>query len=130
MPIYEYRCRACRQRSAIYQTYAEYGQRAVACPHCGSEDLARVIGRIRMARSEDSRLDDLADPSEWGNFDENDPRSMARMMRRMGSELGEETPPEFDEVVDRLDAGESPDEIEQTMPDFGGGDDGEDDSSF
>jgi hypothetical protein len=83
-----------------------------------------------MARSEDSRLDDLADPSEWGNFDENDPRSMARMMRRMGSELGEETPPEFDEVVDRLDAGESPDEIEQTMPDFGGGDDGEDDSSF
>ena len=45
---------------------------------------------------------------------------MARMMRKMGQELGEEMPPEFDEVVDRLEAGESPDEIEKTMPDLGG----------
>lgn len=125
MPVYEYRCRTCGQRSGIYQTYAEYGTRPVACPNCGSAELERLIGRVRMARSEESRLDDLADPGEWGDFDENDPRSMARAMRRMGSELGEEAPPEFDEVVDRLEAGESPDEIEQTMPDLGG--DGDED---
>jgi hypothetical protein len=43
------------------------------------------------------------------------------MMRKMGSELGEETPPEFDEVVGRLESGESPDEIEESMPDLGAG---------
>jgi Flp pilus assembly protein TadB len=59
--------------------------------------------------------------------DENDPRSMARMMRRMGSEMGEELPEEFNDVVDRLEAGESPEEIEQDMPDLGGGSGGGDD---
>ncbi len=44
------------------------------------------------------------------------------MMRKMGQELGEELPPEFDEVVDRLEAGENPEEIEESMPDLGGGD--------
>jgi len=45
---------------------------------------------------------------------------MGRMMRKMGSELGEEMPPEFDDVVDRLEKGQSPDEIEKEMPDLGG----------
>jgi hypothetical protein len=61
--------------------------------------------------------------SDWGDLDESDPRAMAHMMRKMGSELGEEMPPEFDEVVDRLEAGESPDEIESSLPDLGAGDD-------
>ena len=56
-----------------------------------------------MPRSEESRLDSMADPSKWGDFDENDPKSMARMMKKMGSEMGEELGPEFNEVVDRLD---------------------------
>jgi hypothetical protein len=50
---------------------------------------------------------------------------MAKMMRRMSSELGEEMGPDFQETVDRLEAGESPDEIEKSMPGLGGGmDDG------
>jgi hypothetical protein len=47
---------------------------------------------------------------------------MAKMMRKMGQEMGEELPPEFDEVVDRLEAGEDPEAIEESMPDLGGGD--------
>jgi hypothetical protein len=78
---------------------------------------------VRVLRSEDSRLDSLADPSEWGDVDENDPRSMARAMRRMGQEMGEDMPAEFDEVVDRLEGGEDPDSIEQGMPGLGGGGD-------
>jgi hypothetical protein len=39
----------------------------------------------------------------------------------MGKEMGEELPPEFDEVVDRLEAGESPEDIENSMPELGGG---------
>ncbi len=121
MPTYEYRCLDCRKRAAIYQTYADYGRVPVACPHCASARLERRIGRVRVARSEESRLDTLSDPSDWGDVDENDPRSVARMMRRMGSEMGEDMPAEFDEVVDRLEAGESPDEIEKDIPDLGGG---------
>jgi hypothetical protein len=52
---------------------------------------------------------------------EDDPRAMAQMMRKMGSEAGEDLPPEFNEVVDRLDAGQSPEEIESAIPDLGAG---------
>jgi putative FmdB family regulatory protein len=126
MPRYDYRCQSCKKRSVIFQTYAEYGQKKVKCPHCGSSELQRLIARVRIARSEESRLDELSDPSDWGDVDESDPRSMARMMRKMGSELGEDMPGEFDEVVDRLEAGEDPDEIEESMPDLGGENGGDD----
>lgn len=122
MPSYDYRCDDCSKRSIIYQTYEEYGESPAVCPHCGSENLQRIIGRIRIAKSEDARLDDLSDPSGW-DLDENDPKSMAKMMRKMGNELGEDMPAEFDEVVDRLEAGEDPENIEKDMPDLGGGDD-------
>jgi putative FmdB family regulatory protein len=125
MPSYEYRCLDCRKRVSLYQRYEDYGRVPVACPHCGSARLERRIGRVRVARSEDSRLDSLADPSGWGDVDENDPRSVARMMRRMGSEMGEDMPAEFDEVVNRLEAGENPEDIEKDIPDLGGGDGGD-----
>ena len=119
MPTYEYLCMDCEKRISVYQSYEEYGRVTVSCPHCNGTNLQRLINRVRFTRSEDSRLESLADPGEWGNFDENDPRSMARMMRKMGQEMGEEIPGEFDEVVDRLEAGQSPEEIERDMPDLG-----------
>jgi len=127
MPTYEYRCLDCRKRVSIYQSYEEYGRAPVRCPKCGSANLQRLISRVRFARSEESRLDSLADPSDWGDVDEQDPRSLARMMRKMGSELGEEVPSEFDEVIGRLESGESPEDIEESMPELGagaGGDEG------
>lgn len=126
MPTYDYRCLDCRKRSAVRQSYAEYGRVPVACPHCGSTNLKRLISRVRVLRSDDSRLDSLADPSGWGDIDENDPRSMARAMRRMGDEMGEDLPQEFDEVVDRLESGEDPEAIENSMPDLGGAPGGDD----
>jgi len=53
-------------------------------------------------------------------LDEEDPKSVARWMRRMSREAGEDLGPEFDEVVDRLEAGQSPEEIEESVPDLGG----------
>jgi hypothetical protein len=47
---------------------------------------------------------------------------MAKMMRKMGQEMGEELPPEFEEVVDRMEAGEDPEDIEKSMPDLAGDD--------
>jgi hypothetical protein len=75
-----------------------------------------------MVRSEESRLDDLADPSFLSDVDENDPRSLGRMMRKMADEVGEDLGPEFDEVVGRLEAGEDPEEIEKSMPELMGED--------
>lgn len=73
-----------------------------------------------MPRSEESRLESMADPSGWGDFDENDPKSMARMMKKMGTEMGEDLGPEFSEVVDRLEAGEDPESIESSLAPSGG----------
>ena len=80
------------------------------------------MSRVAVLRSEDSRMDDLADPSAFGDLDEDDPRSIGRWMRRMSAETGEELGSEFEEVVGRLEAGENPESIEQSMPDLGGSD--------
>jgi len=121
MPIYEYRCRDCRRRSSIlWRTFSEAEAKPPRCAHCGSANLRRLVSRAAFLRSEESRLENLADPSSLGDLDENDPRSVARWMRKMGGEMGEDLGPEFDEVVDRLEAGENPEEIEQSMPDMGG----------
>ena len=127
MPNYDYRCRSCRQRVTIYQSYQEYGEVPVECPECGSQDLKRLINRVRIAKSEEARMESLADPSMLADIDEDDPKSLARAMRTMSSELGEDMPEEFDEVVGRLEAGESPEEIEKSMPELG---DGEADFGF
>jgi hypothetical protein len=82
-------------------------------------NVVELIGRVAVAKSEDSRLDDLADPSMLGGLDEDDPKSIGRWMRKMSSEMGEDLGPEFDEVVGRLEAGEDPESIEESMPDLG-----------
>lgn len=122
MPNYEYRCLNCKRRFEVYMSYNEYGKHSAQCPHCGSEEIRRRIGRIRIAKSEESRLEDLADPSKLAGL-EDDPKALATMMRQMSGEMGEDLGPEFDEVVDRLESGQSPEEIEESMPDLGEGGD-------
>lgn len=121
MPNYEYRCQDCRRRFELFMTYTEYGQAAVSCPYCRSRNVQRKIGRIRMVRSEEGRLEQLADPENLAGLEE-DPRALGRMMRQMSGEMGEDIGPEFDEVVDRLEAGQSPEEIEKELPDLGAAD--------
>jgi putative FmdB family regulatory protein len=123
MPLYDYFCLDCKQRFDIYLTYREYGARPVTCLHCRSQNVRRRIPRVRVAKSEDSRLESLAgdfsDPSALEGL-EDDPKALGRMMRKMGKELGDEIPPEFDEMVGRLESGQSPEDIEKEMPDMGG----------
>lgn len=122
MPIYEYRCQNCRRRvSILLRSFAEAEKATPECPRCGSQDLTRLISRVSVLRSEESRLESLADPSSLGDLDENDPKSIGRWMRRMSSEMGEDLGDDFGEVVDRLEAGEDPEDIESSMPDLGEG---------
>jgi putative FmdB family regulatory protein len=111
MPIYEYRCTACRRKTTVLTLRVSEAVDPV-CEHCGGKELTRLLSRFAMVRSEDDRFDDLTSDSALGDVDENDPKSMARWMRKMGHELGEDAGDDFDEMVDELEQG--------------GGDDGDD----
>lgn len=120
MPYYNYRCRDCgRKLTLFFRDYAAYDNADPSCPHCESVNLVELVGRVAVAKSEDSRMDALSDPSALGNLDENDPKSLGRWMRKMGSEMGEDLGSDFDEVVGRLESGEDPESIEKSMPDLG-----------
>jgi putative FmdB family regulatory protein len=120
MPSYEYRCQDCRRKFEIFMSYSEYGTKPVTCKYCKSEKVLRVINRVRIARSDESRLENMADPANLASLDE-DPKSLGRMMRQMSGQVGEDMGPEFDEVVRRLESGQSPDQIEKELPDLGEG---------
>ena len=118
MPTYDFICLNCNERFDVFLTFSEYGKKAVVCAHCGSDKVRRRMTKVRIAKSEESRMDNMVDPSALEGMEE-DPRAMGQMMRSMGKEMGEEMPPEFDDVVDRLEAGQSPEEIESALPDLG-----------
>jgi putative FmdB family regulatory protein len=126
MPIYEYYCTDCRQRvSLFYRTITDATSTEPVCPHCGGGNLRRLISRVAVLRSEEARLDALADPAMFSGLEEEDPRALGRMMRQMGNELGEEMDdPEFNEVIDRLESGQAPEDIEKAMPDLAEGEPG------
>jgi putative FmdB family regulatory protein len=124
MPIYEYYCADCRKRvNVFFRTFSEASDEAARCPTCGGVRLRRLVSRVAVLKSEESRMDELADSSLMAGLENEDPRALAGFMRRMSGEMGEPLDPEMNEVIDRLEAGESPDSIEQSMPDMGGGDD-------
>lgn len=120
MPFYDYQCNDCRRKLRFFYTYAEYDQAEPRCTYCGGTRLRRRIGRVALAKSEDSRLDALDPDSMMTGLDEDDPKSLGRFMRKMSEEMGEDLGDEFDEVVGRLESGESPESIEETMPDLAG----------
>ena len=121
MPTYDFVCLNCGQRFDVFLSYSEYGTKKVHCLHCGSSNVRRRMTRVRIAKSEESRMESLADESALEGM-EDDPKALGQMMKKMGKEMGEDLPPEFDDVVDRLEAGQSPEDIESALPDLGTGD--------
>ena len=105
MPIYEYRCEKCRRTTSVLTTRVSEKVNAV-CGHCGSRKMRRLMSRFAMPKSDEKRLDALTDPAKLGGLDENDPKSVARMMKRMGKEMGEEfSGDDFDEAMDEMESG-------------------------
>ena len=99
MPIYEYDCADCRRRVSLLVMRISNPE-TPRCPRCGGERLTRLMSRFARLRSEEDRLEALADPSAMGDIDENDPRSVARFIKKMGSEMGEDTGEDWDQMVD------------------------------
>jgi putative FmdB family regulatory protein len=99
VPIYEYLCQDCRRRvSLLVRSISNPGR--PTCPRCGGHQLERLMSRFARLRSEDDRLDALADPSSFGDVDENDPKSVARWAKKMGKELGEDVGEDFDQMME------------------------------
>lgn len=116
MPTYEFRCQDCGRVSRLFFTFAEYDTAVPVCTYCQSQNMKRKIGRVALGKSEEARMDALLDDSALAGLDEEDPRTIGKFMRRMSSEMGEDLGDEFSEVVDRLESGQSPDEIEKEVP--------------
>src|SRR6059036_3442390 len=127
MPIYEYRCESCgRYHQQLVLVLSSY--QVPACPRCGKATLRKLVSRFAVKKSEESRLDDLADPSSFGDLDENDPRSVAKWARKLGDQMGEDLGDDWGEMVDKLESGEDLSEDEAAAP--GGADDDFSDEGF
>lgn len=70
------------------------------CSRCGGREMTRLFSRFAVVKSEESRFEQMADPSHFGDLDENDPKSVARWAKRMGKELGDDVGEDFDEMME------------------------------
>ena len=132
MPIYEFLCPSC---NVIYSFLSRTADttRTPTCPKCGAEDLRRVPSRFGVSASRKSTEEgggagpDPDDPrverelmklaAEMEGMDENDPRQMARAVRKMAEIAGEPVTPAMEEMIRRLEAGEDPERVEEELGD-------------
>ena len=133
MPIYEFYCADCHTVFNFFARKPDTKKRP-QCPRCGRPDLERKLSRfaISKGRSEPSEGDDL--PSDLDEekmervmaemakdaegVDEEDPRQMARMMRKLYDATGLNLGEGMEEAIRRMEAGEDPDKIEEEMGDI------------
>lgn len=140
MPIYEFACPKCRR---IYSFLSKRvnPDRLPVCPRCGNKKLKKEISRFAMMRSlkapsaqppgdaDGPPGSDLDDPRieramlemerDMEHLDENNPKHMAHLMRKMKDLMPAGTlPKELDVAIKRLEAGEDPEKIEADMGDI------------
>ncbi len=150
MPIYEYACPKCRKVFSFLSKRLK-PERDPACPKCGCTELQRQMSTFAMPRglaetkaapADDSGgadpMPDMDDPRvarvmneierDMEHLDENNPKHMAHMMRKMKEIMPDGTmPKEMDVAIKRLESGEDPEKIEADMGDvLGMGEEGED----
>jgi putative FmdB family regulatory protein len=114
MPLYEYRCKDCRRKvSVLVRGFSGAGE--VTCNFCGGRDLTRLFSTFATVRTDQDIYGDILDDSTLVNrMMHNDPTAMVEWSRRMGGTEGEKAP-EYQEMVERLERGES---YESVMPEM------------
>ena len=140
MPIYEFACPKCRRIFSFLSKRLNPG-RSPVCPKCGNKKLSKQVSRFAMTRglkepaaTTDSDggeppIPDLDDPRverammelerDMEHLDENNPRHMAHMMKKMKDLMPPgSVPKELDTAIKRLEAGEDPEKIEADMGDL------------
>ncbi|MCU0791277.1 MAG: FmdB family transcriptional regulator [Opitutaceae bacterium] len=144
MPIYEY---YCSQNHTVYQFYARslaQGKLTPRCPDNPKWPLKRVVSQFAFTGRakepvagdeqpaseggpDDARMEAAmqAMEKEFDSVDENDPKAMARMMRRMSELTGEKIDGEMEEVVRKLEEGVDPEALEDRLGAGAGDEDSE-----
>ena len=145
MPIYEFACPKCRKIYSFLSKRVNPTHSPV-CPKCGNKKLEKQLSRFAMTKGlkepaaggagEEGEggegMPDFDDPKiaaamselerDMDHMDENNPKHMAHMMRKMKDVMPPGTvPKEMDEAIKRLEAGEDPEKIEADMGDLLGG---------
>lgn len=70
-----------------------------SCPHCGEKDARRLVSRFARYRTEDDRIDAMADEIEMMGEPES-PAEMRRMVREMGSAMDDDMADEMEEMLE------------------------------
>lgn len=117
MPVYRFICLDCKSIFEKRIAYEKYGCVAVQCTVCGSSNIQRKISKIRLNSSTAADAAFTEDMPDFNQLERN-PEELGRTLRKMGQQSGEQFEPEFDEVVERLEKGQSFDQIEQELPDI------------
>jgi putative FmdB family regulatory protein len=145
MPIYEFACPKCR-RIFSFLSQRVNPDRLPTCPKCGHRKLVKQISRFATtkglpepAAKADSPDTDSGSPApefddpkimramselerDMEHLDENNPRHMAHVMKKMKDALPPGMmPKEMDIAIKRLEKGEDPEKIEEEMGDVLGG---------
>lgn len=152
MPIYEFACPQCRVIFNFLSKRIE-PERSPKCPKCGNQRMIKQMSRFAMPRglkepaakddttaADEPPAPDFDDPRvmramtemerDMEHLDENNPKHMAHMMKKMKDLLPPGTmPKEMYVAIKRLEAGEDPEKIEADMGEaldgFLGGPEGE-----
>ena len=133
MPIFEYACPDCRRIFSFLSKRLKPKRKPV-CPRCGNKKLVKEVSRFSAlkgaaepkAGGDGPPTPDLDSPKmerfmremerDMGHMDENNPKHMAHMMRKMQEALPSDMmPKEINEAIRRLESGEDPDKIEEDM---------------
>ena len=156
MPIYEFACPNCRVIFNFLSKRVNPG-RLPTCPKCGNKKMEKQLSRFAPISGakpdveapsgppDDPQMSAMEDPRmlramgelerDMEHMDENNPRHMAHMMRKMKEIMPPDVvPKELNEAIKRLDAGEDPEKIEADMGEvldqaFGAREDEDEDTS-
>ena len=99
MPLFEYACRSCDKRFTWMSGVVAH-DKLPQCPSCQSRDLRKLISRVTRGRSDDARMEAVADRLENQDFD--DARGLRRFAREMGREMGAETGEDLSDEMEEL----------------------------
>lgn len=99
MPLFEYACRDC-DKHFTHLSGVVVGEKPPQCPRCHSRELRKLISRVTRGRTDDARMEIIADKLETQDFD--DARELRRFAREMGREMGAETGEDLSDEMEEL----------------------------
>lgn len=108
VPVFEYRCQDCQRRFSVLVGVVS-GPEEPKCPNCGGLKAARLISRFARGRTEDDRIDEMADQLETMGEPES-PSEMRRMVREMGKAMDEDASEEMEDMFEADMSGEGAEE--------------------